>query len=400
MLKEEFLFHNLQKIPYKLFSLKDMNGDFLYNLKTEKIGFCDSIVNASYAKPAVTDTLEKKDSLIKKSPPENKDTLVKKDTVRGILLPDIPVHSIRLFQEIDSTQKLLRSDLIQDKEVRLIFKFPTRKPQFIPMNFSPEGKWEITEFNKTRDTLYLWLTDVAKDSLIMKISDAGSKTDTATIDLTTKSKKRSTAKKGKPEVITFSLNTAGNRLNQFRNDLEITSSYPLKHVNFSGILLISGKDTVKPKVSFYDSVRRIFIIKEKWKEDLAYKVIIPDSALFSINGLTNDSLVSEFKARSQRDFGTLKVDVGMDQTAGFYIIQLLNEKENILEERYLTKAGKLEFDYLFPGKYKLKAILDRNHNRRWDTGVYFEHIQPEEVFYFPKTIEVRSNWDIDETWSL
>ena len=90
----------------------------------------------------------------------------------------------------------------------------------------------------------------------------------------------------------------------------------------------------------------------------------------------------------------------MDHKPGNYIIQLLDEKEKILEERMIDKPGKIQFDYLFPGKYKLKAILDQNKNGQWDTGVYLKHIQPEEVFYFPKTIEVRGNWDIDETWPL
>jgi len=33
----EFIFHNIRNVLYKLFALKDMSGDFLYNLATEKV---------------------------------------------------------------------------------------------------------------------------------------------------------------------------------------------------------------------------------------------------------------------------------------------------------------------------------------------------------------------------
>ncbi len=385
----EFIFHNIRNVLYKLFALKDMSGDFLYNLATEKIAFCDSLAKGTYVLPESPDSLNKKD------------TLVKKDTTSR-LLSNVPSYFLRLFEQVDSTQKLLRSDLVQQGEVRLIFKFPTKKPVFIPINFTPDGKWEMEEFSKKKDTVFLWLIKVATDSLILKITDTGNKTDTVIIDLKTKSKKKSSGKKEseKPETLKLSQNIWGNKLNQFKSDLEITCSYPVSSYSFSKIILISGKDTLKPKVSFPDSVKRKIQIKEKWKEEQSYRVIIPDSTFISINKLANDSLVFEFKTRATKDFGTFKVDITMDHKPGNYIIQLLDEKEKILEERMIDKPGKIQFDYLFPGKYKLKAILDQNQNGQWDSGIYLKHTQPEEVFYFPKTIEVRGNWDIDETWPL
>jgi len=48
----------------------------------------------------------------------------------------------------------------------------------------------------------------------------------------------------------------------------------------------------------------------------------------------------------------------------------------------------------------LKVIFDRNGNGRWDTGDYLKKQQPERVMYFPKTIEIRANWDQEEQWEL
>ena len=46
------------------------------------------------------------------------------------------------------------------------------------------------------------------------------------------------------------------------------------------------------------------------------------------------------------------------------------------------------------------TIYDRNGNGRWDTGDYDKGLQPEEVYYFPQAIDVRTNWDIEQTWRV
>jgi hypothetical protein len=82
------------------------------------------------------------------------------------------------------------------------------------------------------------------------------------------------------------------------------------------------------------------------------------------------------------------------------IIQLIGNNEAVLKEKYIDADGKVLFDYLGPGKYKLKVIYDRNRNNKWDTGNFGKRIQPEKVDYYDKIISVRSNWDMNETWIL
>jgi len=45
-------------------------------------------------------------------------------------------------------------------------------------------------------------------------------------------------------------------------------------------------------------------------------------------------------------------------------------------------------------------IEDRNSNRRWDTGNFLQQRQPERVWYFPPIVELRANWEVEETWHL
>jgi len=164
--------------------------------------------------------------------------------------------------------------------------------------------------------------------------------------------------------------------------------------------LVDGKDSLLPAAAFDDPIKRKLRIPYKWKEDRSYALIIPDSVFFTAHGLTNDSAVVQFRTRQTRDFGSLKVDIALPKKGTHYIIQLLDEKDNVLKERYLSESGKELFEYLTPGNYRLKAIKDKNNNHRWDTGNYELHIQPEDVIFYPTVIEVRGNWDVDESWSL
>jgi hypothetical protein len=163
--------------------------------------------------------------------------------------------------------------------------------------------------------------------------------------------------------------------------------------------MIEGNDTLFPRIEFNDSLKRSIIIHHKWLEEKAYKLLIPDSIFFGIHNISHDSIRIEFRTRAEREFGNLILHMNIDERPGQYIVQLLDEKEATkYEEHVITQSGKIAFNFMPPGKYKIKAIIDRNKNRRWDTGNYKQGIQPEEVTYFNKTVEIRSNWDVEETW--
>jgi hypothetical protein len=390
----EFYLQNLSAEPLKIFALKDMNNDYLYNLPDEKIGFLDSLVHGIYLPTVVADSL-KQDST------EKQDSTIKKDSLK--ILPEIKtLTTLRIFQQSDSVQRLLKSALIQEGQVALFFRYPVKQPRFVPLNFSSTLDWKIEESNRRKDTLFLWLKNIPVDSLILQVTDKENIIDTVTFELIKKSDKDKRDKKEKSKIdrLQLSTNIQGLYFKQFRNELTVTSSYPLSHYSFSNILLVAEKDTLHPVIKLSDSVKRSFKIFYKWREGKKYRVIIPDSTLYSINNLTNDSLFINFQTKVEKDYGSLQLTVNIDSLPTHYIIQLLDEKENILEDKYLSASGKIRFDYLNPRTYKIKAILDKNNNGCWDTGDYFKKIQPEEVIYFSKQIEIRANWEVEETWNL
>jgi hypothetical protein len=383
----EFNLTNLSEDSFKIFALKDINSSLTYDLPDEKIAFVDSLVKGNYKVPVSTDTL-KKDTI-------TPDTAILRTESKSL-------NVLRMFQQYDSVQRIKRFALIQDGQVGLYFRYPLKRPEFIPLNFTPYTGWSVEEINRSQDTVNLWLNNLPGDSLVLQVLDEGKIIDTVILDLKQKAEKPKIGKKEGPVTkrLLIKSNITGGYLKQFTNDLILTFSYPLSRYNFSSVSLAAGEDTLKPKIVFTDSLKRSISIINKWKEDKKYMLIIPDSSFYGINNLTNDSLIIPLKTRSERDFGTLKINITLKESGARYIIQLLDEKEGILDERRLTGSGMVEFKYLDVRKYKIKAINDQNRNGRWDTGVYLEKLQPEETIFFPKTIEIRANWDVEESWDL
>jgi hypothetical protein len=82
------------------------------------------------------------------------------------------------------------------------------------------------------------------------------------------------------------------------------------------------------------------------------------------------------------------------------VLQLLDTKGKLLRNYYLKSGGEIYHELAVPGKYKFRLILDKNGNGKWDSGDYVSKRQPEEVINYLGTIDIRANWDMEETWEV
>ncbi len=388
--KGEFYLGNISSNEFKFFALKDQNGDFIYNLPEEKIAFVDSLVRATYEFIPAPDTTAI-------------DSVVPSDSLKPAPLVVIPGLTVRLFQQYDSIQKLLKSTVVQEGELSFVFRYPSRKPQFKLVNVADTFDWKVEEYTRKRDTVFLWLKNINIDSLHIKVTENDVLLDTIRFNLKEKSKAKKADDKDKPVIKRLSItsNVRGSALNQFKSYPVLIFGYPLAQFSFAGILLVEGKDTLQPTFTVIDSVKRYVKINHKWKEDKRYSLVIPDSLFYSINGLTHDSVTINFRSSMEREYGLMQLSINLlTHPEGNYVVQLLDDKSVVLEEQRIHASGKVQFSYLPPKKYKIKAIYDKNNNGRWDTGNYLQKIEPEEVFFYPKVLEVRANWEVEEPWDL
>jgi len=129
-----------------------------------------------------------------------------------------------------------------------------------------------------------------------------------------------------------------------------------------------------------------------------YQLRLLPGALTDWYGRTNDTLRMSFDTRSETDYGILRLHL---KGALQYPLKVdLTDAKGKEIYSQMTQNGELEFYAIEPAKYTVRVIEDRNQNGRWDSGDWFEKIQPERVYYHKTTLDVRANWDVDQTITI
>lgn len=380
----EFNLNNLREGRYLMFALTDINSDYMYNLPNEEIAFNDTLV-----RPLIT--------VVK--PKETDSTSV--DTLKAGLSKTI-THTLRHFRETDSVQKLIKVALARENILSITFRFPVAKLQLTPLVPALTGDWNITGYNKTRDTLTVWIPSPGSDSLKIIVADSGYTNDTVELSLKPREVnlgRNKPKETGTKPTLGLKHNLVSSKIRPDR-PIIITFGEPLTGYDFNNTFLKTDSTILKPEFVFEDSIKTRLLINYPWKEGATYQLTLFDSAFSGIYGHYSDSTGIKFSAYTEAETSFLKIVATIPETGPGYIIQLLGEKEKLLDQQIISENTTLEFKYLRPGKYKLKVIYDANLNGRWDTGNYLKKRQPEYVNYNTKEFELRANWTLEEDWAI
>ena len=130
--------------------------------------------------------------------------------------------------------------------------------------------------------------------------------------------------------------------------------------------------------------------------DSTYRLSIDSAAVTSVYGLQNDQLSKELKIRGLEEYANVYFKVNVKNGA---FVELLGSGEKVMRT-VTVKNGAFEIMNVPAGTYYLRLTIDSNGNGMWDTGNYKNHLQPEEVYYYPKKLKLRRNWDLDESWNI
>lgn len=434
----DFRLNNLRNQQFKIFGLTDRNSNFIYDMADEAIAFLDSLVTPAYFKPlpdsilladtllmndtslAATDTIYNTDFDFVADATAVVDTITESDTVfyDTALLDSLrflreqeqrlkkAYYNLRLFNEVDSTQRLLRAELAKAGLLQFSFRFPTKAVTVEPLNPVPDTLGLLRQYSKQGDTLYWYFRQDVLDSLSVIVQLDTLIHDTLQLAL----KPRQTAGFGrreqrdeeeKPSFLNYTTNTKNRRL-EVERDLIFTFDYPVVYMQLRDSTRFTTKeDTTYNSISFVaeDSIGLRYRLQYKFEPDGTYGIYIPDSSFYDLNGSWNDTIELNIRVPALSDYGNLFVELTIPPNEEF-VVQLLNSRGDILRKQLVSSSGTLRFTNLQAGKYGLKAIRDANRNGRWDTGDYLKGIQPEWVYVFPKEIEVRANWDFEEDWNI
>ena len=407
---------------YRIYALQDADGDFRYTQPTELIGWLNTPLTAS-SRPDVRYDTAWVDS-------------TRYDSIRTIhfthFLPDDIV--VRAFKVDYRPRHFLKYTRDVPEWFTLFFTGPSRqRPQLRGLNFdAARSLFPIA--NRDNDTLTYWLTDTTLlhlDTLRLactyddwddSLKVARSKTDTLEITPKTTFAKRLAAKQKElakwekqrerrhkrgdftdetpPREYLEPKISSGSPLTPDRN-VTITFPEPLAQLRAAGVHLRLKEDTLWHDAPFaLDSVPGnplAATLRAEWRPAQHYKFVIDSAAVRSIYGLVNKRTERNFEIAKLEDFGTVFVTLHHADTSA--VVQLLNASGNVEKEVHI-REGRAEFYYVRPGNYYLRCYLDRNNDGRWTTGDWTTHTEPEPVYYSPKEIEVKANWDLNEDWDV
>jgi len=149
----------------------------------------------------------------------------------------------------------------------------------------------------------------------------------------------------------------------------------------------------------FDSVANKLDFDFEIEPNESYSLDLLPGAITDFFGQTNDTTNYRFSTRSFEDFGNLRLNL-----AGAIeypvILQLIDENGKTKQEIYATEAKTFEFNNIDPATYFIRVIFDTNENKIWDTGNFLKSLQPERIIYYPDKIEVRANWELEQTFTI
>lgn len=366
-----FRINNIRNGTYKLFALKDANSNYFYDSPEENISFSDSVLSIS------------------------------KNSQKDLFL----------FKEQAKKQKLKKVSVNSHGKIIFAFNKPIENIKLRPLNIQ-NIPTEIFEYSKNHDTLTYWFDGGNSDSLKMEISDGGKIIDTANVRLISKEQIQKSTR-GTKFQLTANVNAGKDKPMDLNGQIHIEFSHPIKEYDFDKIQL--REDSSAKNILTFDHWEKHFNELPRqctlspassenadyiWKENKTYHLFIPPATFTDIFGLKNDTIKIDFKTREEKFYGTMTLKIHFADGKGKHIVQLLNEKENVVREEFIEGDEKISCEYLPPGSYKLKMIFDKNENGKWDTGNYLQKQQPEKIIYYSGAITIRSNWDLELEWKV
>ena len=301
-----------------------------------------------------------------------------------ITIPNDTVFELKLFKEVLPFKALKP---VQVSGNRLIFPYEGKSDgmKLALKNKETDLPIIITKFPK-KDSLQIWYKPLKVDSLSMAVSKE-------------KYSKNFTFKIKDQKKDTMRITALQNGILNYRDRFALESATPLTKFDQSKIKLITKDSIAVDFKTEYDEFNQqlFFDFKKEHSENYTFKIL--PGAITDYLEKTNDTLIYRLNTKAMEDYGNLKVNL-QNVTHFPVIIQLTNQAGDVVATEYSESKTKIEFNFIDPALYSLRAIYDDNKNKGWDSGSYLEKRQAEEVIYFSKEIDVRANWDVDQVFDL
>ena len=331
-------------------------------------------------------------ALLEKTPNriyDKDDELVAFQTAPIHLKKDTANIHLNLFKQEPAKFRLAERRFDADGKMFFVFNKPIENPTARILYPSALDKEKIVDFNKTRDTAFVFMKNMDFDSI--KVEFAQNKIPIDTVAL----------RKGRKEAfdhnITLKYNTTFDNKIKAGNTLIVTTSAPIQTIDNSLVTLNEDSTNVANYTITKDTATMTRLtFNYKWKPNSRYDLIFNEGALTSIYGDKNKKYLKQFQLDRPDNYGPLTLKVTVPDTAKGYVIELMNSQKEVVHRDPITKSGNVIYKNYPVGKYYVRVIYDDNKNGKWDSGNVKKRIQPENIWIYQKQITLRSNWEAEE----
>ncbi len=408
---------------YRIYALQDVNQSSTFDQKSEMIAFTDRLIRPTCEPALRPDTLWI-------------DTLTI-DTIRQIpytrFMPDDIV--LRAFKETPVTQYMVKNERLLPTKFSFYFSVPADTlPTVEGLNFNATDAF-IIEHTAHNDTVHYWIKDSLVynlDTLALRVSYLYTDTlaqlvpRTDTLEMAAKTNREKLQKEAEKKLedwkkdlkkklkrgdvaegdtlppIEF-LKIKLNPTSTLDLDKNLTLSFdePLVKFDTAAIRLEHKVDSLWEPIPYIiekdELTQRDFTFYAEWRPEQEYRLTADSLAFIGLYGKWSNKLEQNLKVASLDDYSALFLHInGADASA---VVQLLDSKDAPVKEARVEN-GRADLYFLKPGTYYLRLFNDRNGNGVWNTGLYADKLQPEEVFYFTQPLELKARWEIEQDWDL
>lgn len=340
-----FKFNNLKAGKYELIALKDFSNNYFFDQNTDQVGFLNSPIS----------------------------------------LPGDSIVELKLFKE-KANFSWAEPFFINDHHIGHGYYGDYNGQSFKLISDVPESFGYIINKNRKNDTLNYWFKGIKTDSLKFEYPDNDS----------IKTKVVKFKKPIKDSLIIIQITIGAIDLTDI---FKVSSNLPIVSSDSSLVKIRKIDSTMIPaNIKIDENYDRVEINFKLLPNDM-YDIQLLPKALQDFWGNTHDTLNFRVSTKKVEDYGNIFIQLIYEDSEPF-ILELLKSSRVIRSYKEPQKNSNYSFKLLNPGKYILRLIKDKNNNDKWDTGNYLKKIQPEEVIYYPFEIELRANWDLNETFNV
>lgn len=353
-----FSIQNIKQGKYHLFAVKDVAKNYVYNPKSDKIAFLGA----------------------------------------PLTIPNDTLFLLELFKE-KLPVKVLKPAQNNANKIFVPYEGNDAKIVTASVKNAVSGDDIKTRITKLRDkdSLQLWMPRGIKDSLKVTLTQpevsGGNKTFTVKI-------------KEMKEADSLSVDALQKGGLHFRERFTVRTSTPIDSIDISKVTLVDKDSVAVPFKHVYDDFEQQLFFDFEKKENDKYKFTMLPGALVDFYGTQNDTLAVNLATKAHTDYGNLFIKLS-NVKRWPVIVELTDEKGEILGSSYSEGETDIRFELLEPRKYIIRLIYDDNKNKEWDTGNLLMKLQPEEVIYKMdennrnnvKEVDIRAMWDWNEDFN-